>query len=231
MSKTVYDTLFDRRLGSIETAELRRAFAAEGYVALRNFLSPSGLAILRREAVDLRRYARRRDFLMASMNNSARHMTTIGGHMILRHSQVIPRTYATPELRNALREIVDIELFDVPDEVERFVINYLHEPGDVHGAHFDDHPVAFVMSLEAPPRDGGGLLEMVPNAASLDEIEGQQTRRHSHSAGDCYLLRADTSAHRVSPLVRRHRRIVLNMAFASATSAAIVSDTVSSLYA
>jgi hypothetical protein len=227
----VYDTLFDRRLGSIETAELRRSFADDGYVALRSFLSPSGLAILRREAADLRRYARRRDFLMASMNNSARHMTTIGGHMILRHSRVIPRIYATPELRIALREIVDIELFDVPDEVERFVINYLHEPGDVHGAHFDDHPVAFVMFLEAPPPDGGGLLEMVPDAASLDEIEGQHTRRHSHSSGDCYLLRADTTAHRVSPLVRRHRRIVLNMAFASATSAAIVSDTASLLYA
>jgi hypothetical protein len=231
MSNTVYDTLFDRRLGSIESVELRRAFADEGYVALHSFLSPSGLAILRREAADLRRYARRRDFLMASMNNSARHMTTIGGHMILRHSQVIPRIYATPELRIALREIVDIELFDVPDEVERFVINYLHEPGDVHGAHFDDHPVAFVMFLEAPPPDGGGLLEMVHDAASLDEIEGGQTRRHSHSAGDCYLLRADTTAHRVSPLVRRHRRIVLNMAFASATSAAIVSDTASLLYA
>ncbi|MBJ7598519.1 hypothetical protein [Candidatus Nephthysia bennettiae] len=165
------------------------------------------------------------------MNNSARHMTTIGGHMILRHSQVIPRTYATPELRIALREIVDIELFDVPDQVEGFVINHLHQPGDVHSAHFDDHSVAFVMFLEAPPPDGGGLLEMVPNAASLDEIEGQQTRRHSHSAGDCYLLRADTTAHRVSPLVRRHRRIVPNMAFASATSAVIVSDTASLLYA
>lgn len=62
MSKTVYDTLFDRRLGSIETTELRRAFADDGYVALRSSLSPSGLAILRREDAELRRYARRRDF-------------------------------------------------------------------------------------------------------------------------------------------------------------------------
>jgi hypothetical protein len=227
----VYDSLFDRRLGSAETEALRRAFADEGYVALPRFLTPGGLAMLRREAAALRRYARRRDFLMASMNNSARHMTTIGGHKILKHSQVIPRIYAAPELRAALREIADIELFDVPDEVERFVINYLHEPGDVHGAHFDDHPLAFVMFLEAPPPDGGGLLEIVPNATSLDEIEGKQTRRHSHSAGDCYLLRADTSAHRVSPLVRGHRRIVLNMAFASAASAHIVSDSASFLYA
>jgi hypothetical protein len=158
-------------------------------------------------------------------------MTTIGGQIILKHSQVIPEVYAAQELRAVLGDISGIDLFDVPDEVERFVINYLHEPGDVHGAHFDDHPIAFVMFLEAPPRESGGLLETVPNAASLDEIEGQRTRCYSHSAGDCYVLRSDTSAHRVTPLVRRNRRTVLNMAFATATSAAIVSGSASLLYA
>jgi hypothetical protein len=230
-AKMVYETVFDRRLDSDEIVGLRCLFDNQGYVALPDFLTPDGLALLRREAATLRAHARRRDFLMASMNNSARRMTTIGGHMILRHSEVIPELYAAEELRTALQEITGIDLFAVPDEVERFVINYLHEPGDVHGAHFDDHPIAFVMFLEAPPAEGGGLLEMVPDAATLDEIEGCRTRRYAHSPGDCYILRADTSAHRVTPVLRGHRRVVLNMAFASLTSAAIVSDSASLLYA
>jgi hypothetical protein len=227
----VYNTVFDRKPDPAETTRLRATFCSQGYVALPRFLTDGGLALLRREARTLKEYARRRDFLMASMNNSARHMTTIGGHMIGKHSQVIPELYAAQELRAVLRAITDMELFDVPDAVERFVINYLHEPGDVHGAHFDDHPVAFVMFLEAPPKSGGGLLEMVPNAATLDEIGGEGTRCYGHSAGDCYVLRSDTSAHRVTPLLRKHRRVVLNMAFASAKSAATVSESASLLYA
>lgn len=227
----MYERFFVRRPTTTEADELRHAFATDGYVALPGFLTARGLAVLRREARALQVHARRRDFLMASMNNSARHMTTIGGHMILQHSKVIPDVYATQDLRAVLSDVSGIDLLDVPDEVERFVINYLHEPGDVHGAHFDDHPIAFVMFLESPPRDGGGFLEMVPNAAALDEIEGHAIRRYVHSAGDCYVLRADTSAHRVTPLVHRHRRVVLNMAFASAESASVVSDSASLLYA
>jgi hypothetical protein len=168
---------------------------------------------------------------MASMNDSPRHMTTIGGHMIVKHSDVIPKLYVARELRVVLEAIAGIELLDVPDQVGRFVINYLDQPGDVHGAHFDDHPLAFVMFLEAPPPEVGGHLEMLAKAVTLDEIESERTRRYSHSAGDCYVLRADTSAHRVTPLARRDRRVVLNMAFASVTSAAIVSDSASLLYA
>jgi hypothetical protein len=230
----ITESIFDfRRLDHDRPSawRLHERFAAEGYVHLPAFLTSVGLALLRQEARELEVHARRRDFLMASMNNSPRHMTTIGGHTILKHSELISELYADQRLRHFLGDVTDIQCLAIPDEVERFVINYLHETGDVHGAHFDDHPIAFVTFLEAPSTTGGGELEVVPDAANLNEIDGDHVRTYRHSAGDCYVLRSDTSAHRVRPLVGQCRRVVLNMAFASAASVGITSDSASLLYA
>jgi hypothetical protein len=209
---------------------LADTFDRDHYVRLPGLLTSEGLEALRAEAVHLEQFARRRDFLMESMENSPRHMTTIGGHTIVEHSSLIPNLYANAQLIELIRHIVSIDIQPVPDRVERFVINYLHKPGDVHGAHFDDHPIAFVAFLEVPPHGTGGELEMVPRAQSLLDIESDEVRRLSHDAGDCYLLKTDTSAHRVAPLRAPARRVVLNMAFASPESAKIKSESASLLY-
>jgi hypothetical protein len=209
---------------------LRQSFDEEQYVRLPSLLTARGLEIMRAEARRLEDHATRRDFLMESMDNSPRHMTTIGGHIIAEHSTLIPDLYGDEQLAGLIRSIVSIEIVPVPDIVERFVINYLHQPLDVHGAHFDDHPIAFVMILEAPAAQCGGALEMVPDAQSLADIDSPRRRRYHHEEGDCYLLRADKSAHRVSPLIAPARRVVLNMAFASPDSARICSPSASLLY-
>lgn len=214
--------------GSVDA--LADTFDRDHYARLPGLLTWDGLDALRAEALHLEKFARRRDFLMESMENSPRHMTTIGGHTIAEHSRLIPNLYANTPLTDLIRRIVSVDIVPVPDQVERFVINYLHRPGDVHGAHFDDHPIAFVAFLEAPPRGSGGELEMVPRAQSLLDIESEGVRRFSHDAGDCYLLKADTSAHRVTPLAAPARRVVLNMAFASPESAKIRSESALRLY-
>ncbi|MEU8435238.1 hypothetical protein AB0F18_20410 [Streptomyces sp. NPDC029216] len=92
--------------------------------------------------------------------------------------------------------------------------------GDTHGVHTDDYPYALVLFLEAPdtPADGG-LLQYVPHTSALDVLDNGPVHTRHHRAGDAYLLRSDTTAHRVSPLSRPGvRRTVLNFAYTPPTA-------------
>ncbi|MFE6335173.1 hypothetical protein ACFVOK_18420 [Streptomyces sp. NPDC057798] len=120
----------------------------------------------------------------------------------------------------------------VPDPLERHVLNVLHQEGDTHGAHTDDYPYALVFFLEAPhaPADGG-LLEYVPGADSLADLDTGRAHRAHHRAGDAYLLRSDTTAHRVTPLTRPGvRRTVLNFAYTTRSAAPRMTQSARELY-
>jgi len=209
----------------------RKLFTEEGYVPLPGFLTASGLDALRREVDHLESVATRRDFNMECMNDTPRHMTTVGGHVISDESPLICDLYGDPEVMQFLRDVTGLDLIAAPDLVERHVANFLHLPGDVHGAHFDDYPVALLLFVETPgaPEDGG-LLEFLANAGDLAEIGGPGTRRAFHVSGDAYVLRTDTTAHRVTALSRPCRRVVLNFAYATPESAT-VTPSASLLYA
>ncbi|MFE5885166.1 HalD/BesD family halogenase [Streptomyces hydrogenans] len=190
-------------------------FTRDGYLALPGLLTGEGLAVLGREATGLEAVARRRDFAMACMDDSPRHMTTLGGHVIGRASTLIPALYRDRSLMGLVREVAGEPVIEVDDPVERHVLNILHRAGDTHGAHTDDHPYALVLFLEAPddPADGG-LVRYLPRAASLRTLDSGRARTAHHRAGEAYLLRSDTTAHRVTPLVRPGlRRTVLNFAY------------------
>ncbi len=151
---------------------------------------------------------------MECMDGSPRHMTTVGGRIIAETSKRVPDLYADPRLLAFISGLVGATALPVPAPVERHVLNILHRRGDTHGAHTDDCPYALVIFLEAPdaPEDGG-LLEYVPHASCLRDLTTGQARTAHHQAGDAYLLRSDTTAHRVTPLTRSGlRRTVLNLA-------------------
>ncbi|MFE9404143.1 hypothetical protein ACFYNY_20575 [Streptomyces sp. NPDC006530] len=202
------------RLTDAEAA--RRRFAADGYLPLPSLLTPHGLEHLRGEAQRLEQLARRRDFAMDCMDGSPRHMTTLGGHHIAEESKAIPRLYEDPGLLALIEAAVGQTPTAVPDPLERHVLNILHREGDTHGAHTDDYPYALVVFLEAPSHPGdGGLVAYTPHTASLTELANAGRARTAHHApGDAYLLRSDTTAHRVTPLTRSGlRRTVLNFAY------------------
>lgn len=190
-------------------------FARDGYLALPGLLTGDGLAALGREATGLEAVARRRDFAMACMDDSPRHMTTLGGHVISETSELIPSLYRDRNLIGLVGQVAGEPVIEVEDPVERHVLNILHRAGDTHGAHTDDHPYALVLFLEAPkdPADGG-LVRFLPRATSLRNLDHGHARTAHHHAGDAYLLRSDTTAHRVTPLARPGlRRTVLNFAY------------------
>ncbi|MEV0322916.1 hypothetical protein ACIBKX_15305 [Streptomyces sp. NPDC050658] len=206
-------------------------FAAEGYLRLRSLVPPRLLEELDREVERLEKLAVRRDFAMASMGDSPRHMTTLGGNAIARESVLIPRLYGDVELLGWLGRVADLPVVAVADPLERHVLNVLHRPGDTHGAHTDDYPLALVLFTEAPadPADGG-LLQYTPGASALDALEATAVEAH-HRRGDGYLLRADTAAHRVTALRRPGlRRTVLNFAYTTADRQAVRTPSATQLY-
>lgn len=209
---------------------LRAAFVAHHYVRLPAFLRPDGVQALRDEVQRLRTLAIRRDFAMACMRDSPRRMSTIGGEVLAEESGMISSIYGDPGLRAFLSALTGEDLVAVPDPVERHVLNFLHEAGDTHGAHFDDHPIAIVLFVESPPAAAGGLLEYVANAADLAELDSPAVRLAHHEVGDAYVLKTDTTAHRVSPLVRGWRRTVMNMAYTTPLRASVRSESASVLY-
>ncbi|WP_329233756.1 hypothetical protein OHB07_28515 [Streptomyces sp. NBC_00111] len=212
---------------------LRRQFAADGYLPLPELISPLGLSELGSEAGRLESDAVRRDFRMRCMGDSPRHMTTLGGDHIARASPLITQTYEDRALMRLLSSLLDEMVVAVRDPVERHVLNVLHRPGDTHGAHTDDYPLALVLFLEAPPHPtDGGLLEFHPGRRDLAALVAPGTRRVHHRPADGYLLRSDLTDHRVTPLERPGvRRTVLNFAYttpdrqqATTTSASLLYD-------
>ncbi|MET9376004.1 phytanoyl-CoA dioxygenase family protein [Streptomyces sp. NPDC002992] len=211
---------------------LRRRFSEDGYVALPQLISTAGLTALGAEARRLEADAVRRDFRMSCMADSPRHMTTLGGHRIADASPVIARLYADRELTRLLSSLLGETVVAVHDPVERHVLNVLHRPGDTHGAHTDDYPLALVLFLEAPPHAAdGGLLEFHPGRGDLDALDAPGARRAHHRPGDGYLLRSDRTAHRVSPLTRPGlRRTVLNFAYTTPGRQGATTSSASLLY-
>ncbi|MFF5638748.1 hypothetical protein [Streptomyces sp. NPDC012825] len=207
---------------------------AEGYLPLPGLITTDGLMLLRREAAALEALARRRDFAMKCMDNSPRRMTTLGGQTIAEASDVIPALYRDPDLIKLLSRASGETVTEITDPVERHVLNILHQAGDTHGAHTDDHPYALVLFLETPdnPADGG-LLHFLPHAGSLRNLKAADgTRTAHHRAGDAYLLRSDTTAHRVTPLTRPGlRRTVLNFAYTTPTAQLHRTGSATELYA
>ncbi|MFJ6794925.1 hypothetical protein [Streptomyces sp. NPDC091268] len=203
-----------------DAATAAARFRTEGYLPLPGLLTEEGLTELRGEARRLEAIARRRDFDMRCMDGSPRHMTTLGGQDIATHSKLIPRLYADDGLRAAVSAAAGERVLAVPDPLERHVLNILHRPGDTHGAHTDDYPYALVIFLEAPSgADMGGLLEYVPRAAALADLDTHRCLTAHHRPKDAYLLRSDTTAHRVTPLAGPDaRRTVLNFAYTNATT-------------
>ncbi|MER7338845.1 hypothetical protein ABT403_13455 [Streptomyces sp. NPDC000075] len=198
-----------------------RRLATDGYLPLPGLLTADGLTLLRQEAAALEALAGRRDFAMACMDDSPRHMTTLGGQIIAETSQTIPALYQDPHLVALLGQAAGEPVTGITDPVERHVLNILHQAGDTHGAHTDDQPYALVLFLEAPadPADGG-LLHFLPHAGSLRDLDtAHGARTVHHRPGDAYLLRSDTTAHRVTPLMRPGlRRTVLNFAYTTPTA-------------
>ncbi|MDD9935618.1 MAG: hypothetical protein OXT09_18550 [Myxococcales bacterium] len=202
---------------------LRDEFQREQFVEIPNFMPPEVFDAAKRDVdylLDTR--GRRRDLLIPSTANTPRNYTNVGRNDVKACSLFIPPIYHCTALRKFLSTIAGETLEDVPFLPEEYLISRLHRKGDTHGWHWDDYTYALIWVFRMPPAGQGGSLEFVRDTTwDKDKPEVQPVldasvplERHPPVAS-AYLLKADTSMHRVSPLHHHSERVIVCFSFAT----------------
>jgi hypothetical protein len=229
-----------RAVGSSQLAEARRNLHYFGYAKVP-FVVPSDVkSAVGREALELvERSGVRRELRFAETDNTPRRMRNVRSEAITSGGQVIPTIYASQALLDLLSSVAGEEVILCPYEPERYLITSLENKGDTHGWHWDDYSFALVWVIECPPADDGGFVQCVPNTQwdkSNPQVNRAIVSRPIYSIelqpGDLYMMRTDTTMHRVYPL-SKGRRTILNMGYASTAdlSKNITHETMDSLWA
>lgn len=204
------------------TPSLSATFAATGYVELTDAF-PASLrrAVALHVAAALEEGGRRRDLRVGVTGESPRRYRLAGRGAIEAAGRTIPDLYRSPEILELLSQIVGTPVFRVPYAPEEYLATRLEHPGDTHGWHWDDYALALVWVTAAPEESAGGTLELIPEVAWNKENPRVDHHLRTHAircrwpaAGSVYLLRADTTLHRVTPLRRAARREMCCLSFA-----------------
>lgn len=163
----------------------------------------------------------RRDLQFVETDDTPRRMRNVRRQEVASEGSVIKEIYRSRALLDLLAAVVNEPVHPCPYEPEQYVITGLEKEGDTHGWHWDDYAFALVWVVDCPPVEDGGFVQWVPGTTwnkQEPSISRAFTSRPIYSAalspGDLYLMRTDTSLHRVYPL-RDGRRRILNMGFAS----------------
>lgn len=200
---------------------MAQSFLRDGYLKISNIVSDELKSMLREEVQNLlAEFAKRRDILMEATGNTPRFLSNVRQVDIAEHGRVIPAIYHSPSFIKFFGEIAKEALIPNPWEFEKFIINTQHKAGDTHGFHWGDYPYSMIWIVESPPLEYGGILECVAhtywnkkNAKIKEHLLKNPVRNYHHQTGDVYILKSDTTLHRVTPLEKDATRIIVNMAW------------------
>ena len=165
-------------------------------------------------------HSKRRDIYIEVTGNSPRFMSNVRQQDIAKNGKVIPAVYHSKALITFLSQVAKEEIIPLPWEYEKFIINRQEKAGDTHGWHWGDYPYSMIWIIEAPDFYYGGLLECVPhtywdkkNPKVEEHLINNPIHTKAHVNGDVYILKSDSTLHRVAPLVKNATRIIINMAW------------------
>lgn len=202
-----------------------RSFKETSLVKFDNLIPWNLFLQLREEAQTLlASESRRRDVIIKESGNTPRAYLSVGRDIIAKRGKLIPAIFHSESIRKYLSSIVGEEIAKVPYEPEEFIINSQQQPGDTHGWHWDDYAYAFIWMIEEPDPLSGGRVEFIPNIKwNKDNTEewlkynlSTKTVLSEHiKTGQCYFMKANTTLHRVSPIIRSTNRIVAILTYAS----------------
>ena len=203
---------------------LQAQFQKEHLVPLRGFCPPELFAPLQDEASNIvERFGVTRDLVLDITDGTPRHMTTVGQPIIKDHGPLIHTLYFSSVLKDILSQLVGEELFTCPYAGEHYVISRLQRSGDTHGWHWDDYSYGFVLILEAPNYHDGGFVQGVPHTSwdkKNPDVHGallnSQVYSYAFQPGDAYVIKTNTTMHRVYPIRGNGRRTIVNTTWASA---------------
>lgn len=204
--------------------ELRAYFLTHSVVPLRQFIPPVLFSALKEEAENIvTAHGVARDFNLEITDNTPRHMTTVGQPVISELGSIIPAMYDSKVLIDIASRIVGEQVFECPYLGERYVLSSLSRSGDTHGWHWDDYAMGMVWVLEAPHPKDGGFVQCVPNTSwdkTNPDVHGAMLQQPIYSyafePGDAYIIRADTTMHRVYPIRGEGKRLIVNTTWAFA---------------
>lgn len=166
----------------------------------------------------------RRELVMRQTGDTPRRYISVGRDDIHRQGTIIPRLFESPSLSRFFGRITGCEVLPVEYTPEQYIINRQATAGDTHGWHCDDYQWAFIWVMDAPDPKIGGRVEYIPRvdfnpsapSKSLGDIlRTRETRSRWLPPGSAYLMRANRTLHRVTPLTEDAVRTVVVMTFAS----------------
>lgn len=205
-------------------ADFRRRFAREGFVELTAAIPADVWERVDGEVTAaLDAHAERRDVCIAATGASPRRYRVVGRDALAASCPASASFYRSAPLLALLSDVVGEAVVPVPYVPEELIATRLETAGDTHGWHWDDYGFALVWVLRAPPAADGAALEFVTGvpwcktAPRVDSILAERVPVRAHVAtGTVYLLRADTTLHRVTPLRRDARRDAVCFSYAAA---------------
>jgi hypothetical protein len=205
-----------------ELARARREFTYLGAAKVPFLVPESVKRAIAGEVTDLAD-ARgvRRTLRFHETDNSLRQMSNVRRDEVFQVASAIPALYAAQPLLEAMGKVAGEAVHECPYEPEQCLITRLEQNGDTHGWHWDDFSFALVWVIECPPAEDGGFVQCVPgtswdkeNASINRALVSRPLYSIELTPGDLYMMRTDTTMHRVYPL-KAGRRTILNMGFAS----------------
>lgn len=219
---------------------LRDQFTADSYIELPSCIpTPVWGRLSAETAAVLDRYGRRRDLRLPTTGMSPRKYTLASRDALAQYAPTVVQMYRSRALLALLGTIAGEAVVPVPYIPEEFVATRLERAGDTHGWHWDDYSYALVWMLCSTPYEAGGALEFIADL-DWDKSDPQVERyvsertvaRRRPRQGVAYLLRADTTLHRVAPLRRVARREVLIFSYARPSDArrVVKHETLDALY-
>lgn len=203
---------------------LRLAFEQEGAAFIPNF-APGILrsAIMTEARYLLANYSRRCELYTEANGNTPRLYSNVSRNVILQNGQLIPTFFRSETFTSFIAEVAGVpKIFPTHDEPEEFVINCMSEVNDTHGWHWDDYSYAVAWVLEQPPASYGAQVQYISNARRDKAEPRLEYYINTHplitkylSAGTLYLIKGESTLHRVAPLERAGRRLALLLSYAA----------------
>lgn len=218
-------------ISSAAIEKARRAYSYLGHAKISFLAPPSVKEMVANEVRAVIDAAGvRRDLEIVQTDNSPRRMRNVGQADIAEFSTIIPEVYGAEPILRALSAVAGEPVHPCPWEPEQYVITCLEKDGDTHGWHWDDYTFAVVWVVEAPPVSEGGFVQCVPGTRwnkDQPDVNKYLVSRPIYSLelfpGDIYLMKTNTTMHRVHPL-RNGQRKIINMSYASTSDLNMVVD-------
>ncbi len=203
----------------------QKEYLEDNIVVMNNIVPDKFMEMFIREAQTLlEKHAERREVTISESGNTPRSYDSVGRDFIRNFGKLIPLLFDSEEFCDLLSEITGETLHPVPFLPEEFIINSQSKPNDTHGWHWDDYSYALIWCIDEPNPIHGARVEYIPNikwekkdteSYLIDVLRSNTVRSLHIKAGECYLMKADTCLHRVSPLTGSSKRTVVVMTYAS----------------